>query len=145
MPVKNKITLIITDKINISVGKGIAPSKMDRKPSITPTIGFNPYQVRKCSGIIEDGYTTGEANSQNWIIKGIVYLISLYFAFRAANSIPMPAEDKIIRRTKTGKRNIIFVGTIPNQNIIPTKTTKAMAKSKRPASTGVIGIISLGK
>jgi len=75
----------------------------------------------------------------------MVYLMSLYFAFRAARNIPTPLAVSIIRRTNSGRKTAMILGYTPKYIIITIKMTKAMLKSSKKARTGARGAIKRGK
>ena len=59
MPVINNKKATTLDTATIGPGEVEVPSNAHLKPSTTPTIGFNAYKVRHCSGTSLAGYTIG--------------------------------------------------------------------------------------
>jgi len=104
------IILTTAEIIIIDVGKAIFPSRAERNPSTMPVIGLRAYIRRNFSGTIDAGYTMGEANIQSCTRNGMVNLISLYLAFRAAKNMPMPLAVNIINITRSGVSEIMAVG-----------------------------------
>jgi len=57
------------------------------------------------------GYTTGDAKSQSWMRKGIVYWKSRYLTLSAESHSPTANEVSRARRMNAGSRTIAIVGT----------------------------------
>src|SRR5664279_6396265 len=77
-PPKSRTTTAAEDTQIIAPGLPPRPSREYRKPSMTPAIGFRPYQARYLAGTRLLGYTTGVANNQNCVTNGMTYLTSRY-------------------------------------------------------------------
>src|SRR5206468_10937902 len=89
------------------------PVIAQRKPSITPAMGLSPYSHRHRTGTSDEGYATGDANIQNWIINGITYRTSRYSAFSADNHNPTPSAVKKASASSAGSHSAASVGRMP--------------------------------
>src|SRR5262249_40196592 len=89
------------------------PVSAHRNPSITPAIGFNPYNHRQRAGTSELGYATGEANIQNCSKNGVTYRTSRYSAFNADSHSPTPGAVATASKRKSGNRSEEAAGLNP--------------------------------
>ena len=112
MPVT--IRNITTPKeIRIVVPGADVPSRAQRKPSMTPVIGFRAYNHCQDWGIILAGYTTGDANIQICIRNGTVYWKSRYWTFKADSQRPTESEVIMAKIISSGRNMTLIVGTTP--------------------------------
>src|SRR5208283_3037091 len=112
MPETRITSTIPTETSTIALGAPL-PRIAQRKPSITPAIGLSPYQTRSDSGTRLEAYTTGDANIQIWMRKGIVYWKSRYLTLSAESQRPTPRDVASARRRKNGRKMMLIVGAYP--------------------------------
>jgi hypothetical protein len=77
--------------------------------------------------------------------KGTVWPTSRYLTLRAASHNPTDRAATSAIVMNKGSDRIAHLGVMPYQNIMPTKITKAIAKSIMPENAAERGMISLGK
>jgi len=82
------------------------PSMHQRKPSITPTIGFNEYNNLNLSDMLLLLKPTGEIYIPNCTTNGIIYLKSRYLTLSAATYSPAPIEVRNAKRRNKGRKTI---------------------------------------
>src|SRR5260221_7942657 len=121
------------------------PSIAQRKPSMTPTIGFRLYKIRHFSGMMVTEYTTGEAYIQNWTRKGIACPTSRYFTLSAERYRLTATDVTTARRIKNGSASTPHVGAIPYHTIMPSRITNEIAKSTTGPSAPQIGTLNRRK
>src|SRR6267143_4546136 len=115
------------------------PVSAHRKPSITPAIGFSPYNQRQRAGTSELGYATGDASIQNCTTNGITARTSRYKAFSAEVHSPTPSAVSTASTISTGSSSTVAGGWIPNESVSATITTRPIAKSTSPENTAAMG------
>jgi len=122
-----------------------SPSRHQRNPSITPTIGFREYNIRHLSLITKLLKPTGLTYKPNCTIKGMIYLKSRYLTFTAVRYKPIPNAQVKANKINRGKNIICQEGMKPYQ-----ANNKSMMQNDIPRSTKLVitelaGMIILGK
>src|SRR6185503_21163126 len=107
----------------------LPPSRHQRKPSITPTMGLRLYQKRKAGGTTPLEKPTGDTYSPNWTMNGIMNRKSRYLTFRAVIRSAGPRLANTARTTNAGNRRICQVGAKPYQSISTNSIARLTAKS----------------
>jgi hypothetical protein len=122
------------------------PPKMHhRKPSITPTIGFNEYNNLNLSDMLLLLKPTGEIYIPNCTTKGTIYLKSRYLTLSAATYRPAPIEVRNAKKRNKGRKTICQEGTKWNQIINPIRIANEIRKSTTLTMTVLAGMIRRGK
>src|SRR5476651_2795398 len=103
MPLTSTTKTSATESVKLArSSSNLPPNNDQRKPSITPTIGFNPYQNRKRSGTSALLKNTGERYMPNCTRNGTTKRKSRYFTFSAVIHSPAPSEVAKAITTNSG-------------------------------------------
>src|SRR6266851_2079014 len=145
IPPTSSTTTATADAASNAPGACPWPVNAQRNPSITPAIGFNPYNQRHLAGTRLLGYATGDASIQNCTRNGITYCTSRYIAFNAESHNPTPSAVASASSSKNGNQIACTPGRNPYPSVIANSTANAIAKSTRPESTLERGRINRGK
>src|SRR6266478_10217818 len=145
IPPTSSTTTASADAANNAPGACPWPVNAQRKPSITPAIGFSPYSHCHLPGTRLLGYATGDASIQNCTRNGITYFTSRYSAFNAESHKPTPNAVASASSTKNGSHSACTPGRNPYPSTRASSTTNAITKSTSPDITLERGKINRGK
>src|ERR1700684_1574086 len=144
-PATTSATTTIAETAICAPGGFPTPVSAHRNPSMTPAIGFSPYNQRHRSGTSELGYATGDASIQNCTTNGMIDATSRYKAFSAEVQSPTPSAVATASSKNTGSSNTVAGGWIPKLSVKIIITANPIAKSSSPEHTAARGRNSRGK
>src|SRR4051794_12726075 len=110
-----------------------------RKPSITPTIGFAEYSNRHSWGTTCELNPTGDIYRPSCVTNGITYRTSLYLTFNAVIQSDGPMLAAKANTMKKGSNTICQAGMNLYQIIIPIRMENVIRKSANATTMLAIG------
>src|ERR1051326_1012859 len=123
-----------------------SPPRIDqRKPSITPTIGFNEKSSRHFWGTTPLLNPTGERYNPNCTMKGTMIRKSRYSTNNAAIHKPQPTDAASPSNRKKGSANTAGLGVKRCQIMSAARNASEIKKSTNPTTMLLVGTTKRGK